>query len=73
MAIRRFRRVHRGLLRSSLLGLHQRAWLHHFGPGATDASVRRDEPAAGLDHRLAIAAEAMVQRAVLSDTMAMDL
>jgi hypothetical protein len=78
-AVRRFRRVHRGLLRFCVLSLYRRAWHHRFGltegasnlpPGPGRGESQRE---AALSDLFATAAEEKIQHAILADTMAMDV
>ncbi len=78
-AIRRFRRAHHALLHSCLASLHQRAWRHRFGLDQTcpeGAALLGGVGTAAQErfaYRLATAAEGRIQRAILEDTMEMDV
>ena len=76
VTIRQFRRCHRGLLGVCLVQLHKRAWRHRFGGSPVMAEMELGAPGSvqtEIVFRLAAAAQDRIHRALLADTMSLDV
>jgi hypothetical protein len=65
-ALRRFRRIHRAIIGASLSTLLRRAWVERTGAKGLDW------PGADVEELFRVVADARINRALLSDTMALD-